>query len=931
MALPTYYNTGTATVSAGGTTVTFAGANLGSDEFPTVLPGDLFTDLAQPEIPPQRIASINYAGSPQTVELAVGWPGAAMAAAPYEIRLVGFIERSTAQTRRYLEMLGQVGDTGIAINAFGDFSDRDNYDTELQGFTYLSLDGDGTPGSPPYIYIKQTSAAGDWSDPIQVFGPEGPIGPEGQPGTAGIRWNFDNSTSGNPGTGNWGLDNAVIASATQIRFSETDSDGNSVAPVLATWDDSNSSSNRGTLLIRKQGDPTVWANFSITSAITDSGTYDSFSVTHIASGGTFTDGDTFEIAFFRTGDVGTVGAAFSRTYQKYAANSGTTYVLPVAPGSSSALDVWVGSVIQPKDGLAYTYSGTTLTLSEDPGPVDVVEVMVYASTAMATLPTGGATGTKLAKASAADLDVAWVADRELLTANRTYYVRTDGSDSNNGLANVAGGAFLTIQKAMDVAKGLDFNGFTVTVQVADGTYTGAVTVPVMTGQAGTSNLVIQGNAGTPANVVVNVTGNNCFTVGGQARVLVKDMELQSSNYAFYVPDSGSQLFFSNLRFGACAGGHILTALGGQAQATGNYFITGGGAEHVHADSEGVIEIGSRTITLVGTPAFSSQFASASGGTIRMFGNTFVGSATGKKFSATFGGLIQTFGAGVNAFPGNTAGTVSQGGVYDGVGNVGSTRETLLAARTYYVRTDGSDANTGLVNSAAGAFLTIQAALNAVKALDLNGFTVVIQLGDGTYTGNGVLNAPLVGGGPSGLTIRGNLGTPGNVIISTTSTDALVALNGARFKVEGVELRTTTGGNCLYAYNYGTIEFANIRFGTCANRHIRADTGALVILTPTQPYSIVGAASDHILADHAEVVMSGSTVTITGTPAFSGSFIIFQAAGVVTLFSVTYSGAATGKRYTGLLNAVLNSFGAGTSTTYFPGNVAGTTATGAQQG
>ena len=61
--------------------------------------------------------------------------------------------------------------------------------------------------------------------------------------------------------------------------------------------------------------------------------------------------------------------------------------------------------------------------------------------------------------------------REVLTANRTYYVRTDGSDSNDGLANTAGGAFLTIQKAINIVSALDIGTYTVTMQVGAGTYT----------------------------------------------------------------------------------------------------------------------------------------------------------------------------------------------------------------------------------------------------------------------------------------------------------------------------------------------------------------------------------------------------------------------------------------------------------------------------
>ncbi len=89
---------------------------------------------------------------------------------------------------------------------------------------------------------------------------------------------------------------------------------------------------------------------------------------------------------------------------------------------------------------------------------------------------------------------------------------------NNGLANTAGGAFLTIQKAFDVIWGtLDLSTYQVTVQVADGTYTGRVVangpaVGVKNDQSvvassGSPPVIIQGNSGTPANVLVNTTGD----------------------------------------------------------------------------------------------------------------------------------------------------------------------------------------------------------------------------------------------------------------------------------------------------------------------------------------------------------------------------------------------------------------------------------------
>ena len=82
--------------------------------------------------------------------------------------------------------------------------------------------------------------------------------------------------------------------------------------------------------------------------------------------------------------------------------------------------------------------------------------------------------------------------------------------------------------------------------------------------------------------------------------------------------------------------------------------------------------------------------------------------------------------------------VTSGGVYecrdatDGAAVWEPRRLSLTAARTYYVRTDGSDSNTGLVDSAGGAFLTIQKAYNTIATIDKNGYAITIQVGTGTF-------------------------------------------------------------------------------------------------------------------------------------------------------------------------------------------------------
>ncbi len=91
--------------------------------------------------------------------------------------------------------------------------------------------------------------------------------------------------------------------------------------------------------------------------------------------------------------------------------------------------------------------------------------------------------------------------RGLLSADRTYYVRTDGNDSNDGLTDSNGGAFLTIQKAINVCSGLDLNNFNLNIKIADGNYLGQGTIQLKA-PIGGGTFKIEGNLTNNNNVSI---------------------------------------------------------------------------------------------------------------------------------------------------------------------------------------------------------------------------------------------------------------------------------------------------------------------------------------------------------------------------------------------------------------------------------------------
>lgn len=269
------------------------------------------------------------------------------------------------------------------------------------------------------------------------------------------------------------------------------------------------------------------------------------------------------------------------------------------------------------------------------------------------------------------------------------------------------------------------------------------------------------------------------------------------------------------------------------------------------------------------------------------------------------------------------------GATGATGPTPSVREKLTASRTYYVRTDGNDSNTGLSNSSSGAFLTIQKAIDTATSYDNGGFDVIIQIADGTYS-NLINLKSYVGSGR--LFLRGNSSNTSAVLLSATAGSCLSAISViGPWYLDYLKIQTSSGTNLVAQGGTTFIALNGVNFGAAGpggNAQIYAGDGARIVFSQASPYTISGGAGFHVYAvNGGSIDCSGVSVTLTGTPGFTGAFAYAIRTGVVRLAGNTYTGSATGVRYSASMNGVIDVGGAGIN--YLPGSSAGATATGGQ--
>lgn len=255
------------------------------------------------------------------------------------------------------------------------------------------------------------------------------------------------------------------------------------------------------------------------------------------------------------------------------------------------------------------------------------------------------------------------------------------------------------------------------------------------------------------------------------------------------------------------------------------------------------------------------------------------------------------------------------------------RPTLSATQWIYVRTDGNDSNTGLVDSPSGAFATWQAAVNLAQSYDFNGETLNIKAGEQGSPQVWNLSQPvvienMVGFGllqilpsSSGTTVNGVNGA-----FSLNNTLVNVVMGGLTLTTTGTGYGTVTvGGHSIYQHatigpNYGAT-------GTgMSDVYIHDAQASAAILNNT--YSITAGKQSHIAgALGAYIALEGCTINHPNAIVFTTGYIDCRG-GHIQSTGCTFSNAGnvTGPRYSVSLGGVLNTLGNGAN--YFPGDSGG---------
>lgn len=251
--------------------------------------------------------------------------------------------------------------------------------------------------------------------------------------------------------------------------------------------------------------------------------------------------------------------------------------------------------------------------------------------------------------------------RETLTANRTYYVRTDGSDSNDGRTNSAGGAFLTIQKAINVARSIDHSIYQVTISVGAGAFAENISIQ---DTLGSFNLNLQG-AGT--STVIGAGSGNGLSIQRAGRLVLRDFAFADNQLiSLSVRFTPYVLLAGTIQFGSAAARQIEVEAGYIESTTGTIQLDGAAAKWLDVAPFGTIRL-TNGVTVQTTKAltYANDFIEIAQGRADFGGSITwdetAGAITGRQCEVMQNGILQLNGAALSTIPGTITGVSASGG------------------------------------------------------------------------------------------------------------------------------------------------------------------------------------------------------------------------------------------------------------------------------
>ena len=257
------------------------------------------------------------------------------------------------------------------------------------------------------------------------------------------------------------------------------------------------------------------------------------------------------------------------------------------------------------------------------------------------------------------------------------------------------------------------------------------------------------------------------------------------------------------------------------------------------------------------------------------------------------------------------------------------RELLTASRIYYVRKDGSNSNTGLLNTSTGAFLTIKKAVNAMMALDFGGnpaITGTIRVGDGTYEESLDLYG-LTGFSSQKISIIGNILEPNNTVLYATSG---TYYGIAAFGKTALWYFTGFHVNATRIPNYGTaiqavggsylgLGIHNLTLWAGINGYGAYESSSRLEPAEYVNITISGACRSLIMADAgAYANLQANILTLNGVVA--GTTASAYGQGRVTFYAQTIIGTSVGTKFYVEALGWIQTFGMGLS--FIPGTIPG---------